>query len=154
MTIVSVGAALFHALISVVVFLVVFLLLSGLPNWTVIYTPFTLFPLLPLTLGVGWIMSSLGVFLRDIGQFIGIVTTMLLFLAPVFYPLTAMPESYQLLLYVNPITFPIEQTRAVIIFGQEPNWIGLIIYTCISFMVCWFGFWWFQKTRKGFADVI
>lgn len=154
LTVVSFSAALFHALISVGVLLIAFALLNGFVNWTIIYTPITLFPLLPLTLGLGWLLASLGVYLRDIGQVIGAVTTMLFFLAPVFYPITALPEAFQAILYINPITLPIEQTRSVIVFGGSPDWIALSIYTVISAAVCWLGFWWFQKTRKGFADVI
>ena len=154
LTVVSVCAALFHAAISVVVLLVALFALNGLPNWTVIYTPLTLLPLLPLTLGLGWLLASLGVYLRDIGQLIGVTTTALLFLAPVFYPLTALPEAYQLFLFINPLTYPIEQTRAVIIFGDMPNWAGLGVYTIISVLICWIGFLWFQRTRRGFADVL
>jgi len=154
LTFVSLGAALFHTIISFLVLLFAFTLLNGLPNWTAIYALPTLLPLLPLTLGIGWLLSSLGVYLRDVGQITGIITTILLFLSPVFYPVTALPEAYQSVLYINPITLPIEQTRAVVIFGQTPDWMGLAIYTAISIMLCWIGFWWFQKTRKGFADVI
>jgi lipopolysaccharide transport system permease protein len=154
LTVINLGAALFHALISVIVLLVVFVLLNGPPNWTALYAPLTLLPLLPLTLGFGWILASLGVYLRDIAQVIGIVTTALLFLAPVFYPAIALPEVYQSIMYINPLTFPIEQTRAVIIFGESPNWTGLAIYMVISMTISCIGFWWFQKTRRGFADVI
>ena len=154
LTVVSLGAALFHALISVVVLLIAFALLNGFVNWTILYTPLTLLPLLPLTLGLGWLLASLGVYLRDIGQVIGVVTMVFLFLAPVFYPITALPEAYQSILLINPITLPIEQTRAVIVFSQSPDWAVLAIYTGISAAICWIGFWWFQKTRKGFADVI
>ena len=154
LTVVSLGAALFHAAISFLVFLVAFFIINGLPSWTIIYTPLTLLPLLPLTLGFGWLLASLGVYLRDIGQIIGITTTALLFLAPVFYPLTALPETYQSVLYINPLTYPIEQTRAVIIFGEIPNWEVLGVYMIISVLICWIGFWWFQRTRRGFADVL
>ena len=154
LTFVSLSAALFHAAISFLVLLVAFVVLNGLPSWTVIYTPATLLPLLPLTLGFGWLLASLGVYLRDIGQLIGITNMALLFLAPVFYPLTALPEAYQSVLYINPLTYPIEQTRAVIIFGDMPNWVGLGVYSIISVLICWIGFWWFQRTRKGFADVL
>jgi lipopolysaccharide transport system permease protein len=154
LTFVSLSVALFHAAISFIVLLVALVVLNGLPSWTVIYTPATLLPLLPLTLGFGWLLASLGVYLRDIGQLIGITTMALLFLAPVFYPLKALPEAYQSVLYINPLTYPIEQTRAVIIFGDMPNWVGLGVYTIISVLICWIGFWWFQKTRKGFADVL
>jgi len=154
LTIVSLGSALFHAFVSTLVLLVAFVLLNGFFNWTLIYTPIVLFPLVPLTLGFGWILTSLGVYLRDIGQVIGSITMMLLFLAPVFYPITALPEAYQSAMYINPLTFPIEQARAVIIFGQAPNWIGWLIHLGVSILICWIGFWWFQKTRKGFSDVV
>lgn len=154
LTFVSLSAALFHAAISFLVLLVAFVVLNGLPSWTVIYTPVTLLPLLPLMLGFGWLLASLGVYLRDIGQLIGIANMALLFLAPVFYPLTALPEAYQSVLYINPLTYPIEQTRAVIIFGEMPNWVGLGVYSIISVLTCWIGFWWFQRTRRGFADVL
>ena len=154
LTVVNLGVALFHALISVIVLLVVFVLLNGLPSWTIVFMPLTLLPLLPLTLGIGWFLASLGVYLRDIGYLIGIITTALLFLAPVFYPVRALPEAYQFALYFNPLTYPIEQTRAVMLFGELPNWTGLIVYTAISTVIALVGFWWFQKTRKGFADVV
>jgi lipopolysaccharide transport system permease protein len=154
LTIVTLGSALFHAFVSIIVLLVAFVLLNGFINWTLVYTPIVLFPLVPLTLGFGWILASLGVYLRDIGQVIGSITMMLLFLAPVFYPITALPESYQYIFSFNPLTLPIEQARAVILFGQLPDWTSISIYTIVSFIICWFGFWLFQKTRSGFADVV
>lgn len=154
LSITSLGSAAFHALISFFVLLLAFFILKGFMNWTAVYIIFTIFPLLPLTLGLGWLLASLGVYLRDIGQIISILSTMALFLAPIFYPRSALPEAYQPLLLLNPLTFPVEQTREVIIFGHAPNWMGLFIYLCISLIICWFGYWWFQKTRKGFADVI
>jgi lipopolysaccharide transport system permease protein len=154
LTVVSLGAAIFHAAISFLVFLVVFIFFNGFPSWTILFTPLTLLPLFPLTIGLGWLLASLGVYLRDIGQIIGITTTVLLFLAPVFYPRDSLPETYQLVMYINPLTYPIEQTRAVLIFGGMPNWAGLGVYTIISVLICWIGFWLFQKTRRGFADVL
>jgi lipopolysaccharide transport system permease protein len=82
------------------------------------------------------------------------ITTVLMFISPVFYPISALPEKFQFWLMLNPLTFMIEQSRAVMIFGKLPDWTGLGIYTFFSLAVAWAGFWWFQKTRKGFADVL
>ena len=82
------------------------------------------------------------------------VTTVMLFLSPVFYPVSRLPEKYQLLLLANPLTYVIEQARQVLIFGRFPDWIGLAVYAAIGCMVAWIGYWWFQRTRQGFADVI
>ena len=146
--------ALFQAVISLCVLMVAFILFNGYLHWTIILTPLVLFPLVLLTIGFAWILASIGVFLRDIGQLITILTTILLFLAPVFYPITALPERFQMWLMINPLTFIIEQAREVIIWGNLPNWSGLGIYTAVASLVAWLGFIWFQKTRKGFADVL
>ena len=83
-----------------------------------------------------------------------IVTTVMLFLAPVFYPVTALPEEFRPWLMANPLTFIIEQAREVLIWGRLPNWGGLGIYTLAATAVAWAGYAWLQKTRKGFADVL
>ena len=99
-------------------------------------------------------LASLGVFIRDVGQTIGIVTTVMMFLSPVFFPVTSLPEVYRPLIMANPLTFIIEQAREVLIWGHSPNWTGLGIYTVAANVVAWVGYVWFQKTRKGFADVL
>jgi len=152
--IITMGAALFHGLISLCVLLGAFFLLNGFVHWTSLLLPIVILPFIFLILGCTWLLASLGVFIRDVGQTIGIITTVMLFLAPVFYPMSAIPEEYRSYLFANPLTFIIEQSRQVLIFGQLPDWIGLAAYTAISFIVAWTGYWWFQKTRKGFADVI
>ena len=152
--IVTMGAALFHGLISLSVLLGAFALLNGFLHWTALLIPLVLLPLIIMTLGFAWLLASFGVFLRDVGQTIGIITTVMLFLAPVFYPMSVLPEKYQTFLLANPLTFIIEQARGVLIFGQIPNWNGLATYAVLSLIVAWLGYWWFQKTRKGFADVL
>lgn len=152
--VIGLGAALFHTLISLGVLLVAILLFNGSISWTVIFFPLILAPLLLATLGIAWFLASIGVFVRDVGQTVGIFTTVLMFLSPVFFPISTLPEKYQTLLMLNPLTFVIEQSRAVMIFGHQPDWAGLGIYAIASLAVAWAGYWWFQKTRKGFADVL
>jgi lipopolysaccharide transport system permease protein len=152
--VISMGAALFHSLISLLVLLIAFALLNGYLHWTVIFIPLVLLPLVIFTLGLAWMLAALGVFLRDVGQTIGIVMTITLFCSPVFYPITALPEKYRPWLMINPLTFIIEQARAVLVFGQIPDWPGLAIYSLASLLIAWIGYAWFQKTRKGFANVL
>lgn len=105
-------------------------------------------------MGLSWALSSLGVYLRDVSQFIGVITTVLMFLSPIFFPATALPENYRHLLYLNPLTPIIEQTRDVLFWGKSPDFPMLGIYLLASALSAWLGFAWFQKTRKGFSDVI
>lgn len=151
---VAVGTALFHTIVSLLVLLTAFILFHGFVYWTVLLAPLVLLPLVVLTLGVAWMFAALAVYLRDVGQTTGIITTALLFLSPVFYPLSSLPERFRPLLLANPLTFMIEQARNVLIWGTAPNWIGLALYSMAAFLFCWLGFVWFQKTRTGFADVL
>jgi lipopolysaccharide transport system permease protein len=79
---------------------------------------------------------------------------MLMFLSPVFYPVDAVPERFRIVIMINPLTFVIEQSRQVLIFGNSPDWLGLSMYACASTLIAWLGYFWFQKTRKGFSDVL
>lgn len=152
--IITLGAALFHGFISLGVLMSAFVLFNGYLHWTALLTPMVLFPFIILITGLAWLLASLGVFLRDVGQTIGIILTVLMFLSPVFYPLTAVPERFRPWIMANPLTFIIEQCREVIVWGHMPLWSGLGIYTLSASVVAWAGYAWFQKTRKGFADVL
>lgn len=152
--VIAVGAALFHSFVSVVVLVAAFSLINGHVHSTAMLLPFVFLPLVILSTGLGWIMASLGVFLRDVGQTIGIIVTVLTFLSPVFYPVTAVPEKFRGFIMANPLTFIIEQAREVLIWGHAPNWLGLGIYILVATVFAWAAYAWFQKTRKGFADVL
>ena len=77
-----------------------------------------------------------------------------MFLSPIFYPASAFPEEYRPLLYINPLTPVVEQARDVLFWGKAPNFAMLGIYLFATSIIAWLGFAWFQKTRKGFADVL
>jgi lipopolysaccharide transport system permease protein len=151
---ITMGAALFHSLVSLLVLLIAFAIFNSYVQWTAVFIPLILLPLVILSLGFAWMLASLGVFLRDVGQTIGLFTTVMMFLSPVFFPITALPEEYRPIIMANPLTFIIEQAREVLIWGRLPDWAGLGIYTVAAIAVAWAGYAWFQKTRKGFADVL
>jgi lipopolysaccharide transport system permease protein len=151
---VALGSALFHTLISISVWLMAYVILFGTPHITVLLLPLVVLPLPLLIMGLTWGLASLGVYLRDVSQFIGLLTTVLMFLSPIFYPASALPENYRALLLLNPLCLVIEQTRDVLFWGKVPDLSALSIYLLTSILVAWLGFAWFQKTRQGFADVL
>jgi len=152
--IVVLGSAAFHFLIGLVVWMVFYVLFFGLPPVTVLLLPSILLPLVLMTLGFSWLLSSLGVYLRDVGQIIGVVTTALMFLSPIFYPIAALPEEYHPFIQISPLTFVVEQARDLMIWDKGMDWAGWAVWMAISTAIAWMGFVWFQKTRKGFADVL
>jgi len=149
-----IGSALFHAAISVLVLLIFNGLYHAVLHWTVLLLPLILLPFILMVMGFSWFLASLGVFVRDVGQAIGIIATAMLFLSPVFYTMESIPAQWRDFLYLNPLTFIIEQTRAILLQGDLPNWGGLGVYAALSVLVAWLGLFWFQKTRRGFADVL
>lgn len=151
---VVVGSAVFHAAISLAILLLAQLLFDGGIPATALWLPLVLLPIVPMTMGLTWLLAATGVFIRDIAQLTGIITTVLMFMAPVFYPISALPEQYRKWLYLNPVTYIIEEARAVLFSGLPPDWTGLALYSAIALLVAGGGFWWFQMTRKGFADVV
>jgi lipopolysaccharide transport system permease protein len=151
---VTLGAAMFHFLVSLSVWLVAYLIFFGKLHLTILLLPVFLAPLLIFVIGLVWFLASMGVYLRDVSQIIGVCTSVLMFLSPIFYPITALPEQYRHLLFLNPLTPAIEDTRALLFRGELPSFIHLGFYYIAAALVFWLGFAWFQKTRKGFADVL
>jgi lipopolysaccharide transport system permease protein len=151
---VAMGGALFHFAVSFGVWLVAYFFLVGIPHWTIILSPLVMAPFVLLVMGLSWALASLGVYLRDVGQIIGIVVQVLMFMTPIFYPASALPEKFQTVIFFNPLTPPIEMMRQVMYWGQIPNLWYFLIGFMISGSVAILGFYLFQKTRKGFADVL
>ena len=152
--VVSLLTALFHAFIGVAVWLIAYMIFFGVPHLTVFLFPLVLLPFCFFLMGLSWALASLGVFLRDVSQIIGVLTSALMFLSPIFYPATAFPEDYRFILYLNPLTTVVEQAREVLFWGNTPDLFMLIVYWAVTLGIAWLGFAWFQKTRKGFADVL
>jgi lipopolysaccharide transport system permease protein len=154
LSIVSVASILFNAAMSVFVLLLMQLIFKGSLPFTIIFFPLVVLPIILLGLGASWFFSALGVYLRDIGQVLGFLTTILLFTSAIFFPISALPEQYQSILKLNPLVLIIEQSRSVLVYGNAPDWVASFILLMIGGLAAWIGYWWFQKTRKGFADVI
>lgn len=152
--IVSLGAALFHLLVSLLVWVLFYTVAFGVPKSGILMLPVVLFPFTLFVLGLSWFLAALGVYLRDVGQFVGVVVMALMFLSPIFYPLSALPEGYRELVALSPITAAVDQARDLMFWGKPLAWGSWLVYLVISLVIGWLGFAWFQQTRRGFADVI
>lgn len=150
----TIGSALFHLLVSTAVLLVIAFFVNGSIPWTVVLFPVVVACFLPFVVGTVWLLASLGVFLRDLKQAIGIVTMALMFLAPIMYPKDFIPESYRGWMYLNPLTVIVEASRDVLVWGRPPSWIHLGLYAAFACLFAWLAFGWFERSRKGFADVL
>lgn len=151
---VALGSALFHTVVNLVVLLLVQLFVKNYLPWTSIFFPFVLLPLIFACLGISWLLSALGVYMRDIGQLTGVFTTVLMFFSAIFYPISALPEKYQVWLRLNPLVWVVSESRKVLVQGIYPDWLLLGILSLGGMLITIVGYWFFQKMRNGFADVI
>lgn len=147
-------AALFHFVANLLVLLVFVLMLKQQIPLTAICIPVILLVMVPGLLGVQWFLASTAVYLRDVGQVVSLVITLLLFVSPIFYPLDAAPPVLRAWLLASPLTVVVEQMRAVLLFGQWPDWSALAVYGGCSLVLAIAGRWWFDRVRDGFADAL
>jgi lipopolysaccharide transport system permease protein len=149
-----VASALCNFLMGFAIFLIASLAIQGLPSPLLPLIVLPLVPLAMISLGLCWFLASLGVFLRDIRQVIGILTTMLLFVSPVLYPITSIPEKYRWIMRLNPLSSILEMSKEILFWGRQPDWLALAFLTLFGWVLAWLGYAWFSRTKKAFADVL
>lgn len=148
-----VGTAVIQFLLGAAVLLTALALTQGLPATAMLW-PMAWLPLIAMASGIAFVLAALTVYLRDLAQVTGFIATMLLFLSPVFYPLESVPETMRDWILYNPLTIPIESTRALLIKGDLPDMTLWFVHSLSCLAVLALGWWLFQRTRRGFSDVI
>lgn len=151
---VLVACACFNALASAAILFACYALFLGAPPLTALLLPLALAPLVLLTLGLAWLFSSLGVYIRDLKPFLAVATTLLMFFCPVFYPVSAVKGGARLLIWLNPLTPGLEAVRSVLFWGKLPDWPWFAVFFALCALAAWLGFAWFMKTKRGFADAV
>ncbi|MGG4553706.1 ABC transporter permease [Paenibacillus humicus] len=154
LVVVAMGSALFLAGINVLILVLGQFLLNGVIHWTIVLLPVVLLPLVLITLGLGWFLASLGTYYRDISHVIGLIVSALMFMSPIFYPVSNIPENLRGIYSLNPISHIVEDMRRVLVFGQMPNWEWILFGSLIGLVMSVLGLKWFNKTRGGFSDVL
>jgi lipopolysaccharide transport system permease protein len=154
LAVVAVLVAVTNAGFGIMVLLAAILWIMGTLSWTILLVPLVLLPYCIFILGLTWILSSLGVFLRDVRQLIVVATSLLMFLTPVLYSVNSVPERYRWIIELNPLTPTLAQMRAVIFGVQWPDISSYIASWCFALVSASLGYFWFMRTRKAFADVI
>ena len=151
---VSVATALFHGAVSLLVLLVGQLIIMGNIPPTALLLPVVVLPMLLSTIGLCWLLAALGVYIRDVGQTVGLLVTAMMFLSPIFYPMSALSGMARDVILLNPMARPIEDVRSVLMLGTAPDWSAFLVSLAVGLLIAWVGLIAFEKTRRGFADVI
>ncbi|WP_245905505.1 ABC transporter permease [Photobacterium lipolyticum] len=151
---VNVLSAFFNFVIGFIVWFLFYLLVFGVPHMTFLMFPIVMLPLFLLLIGLSWLLSSISVYIRDVSQLIPPLTSVLLFMSPIFYALKAIPESYRFIFMANPITPVVEEARNVLIYGKNLDLSTWGLSMGFSLFVFAVGFSCFNKIKNGFADVL
>ena len=147
-------AILFYFLVGMALFVPMMFFHYGSLPWTALAAPMVVVPLFMMTLGLGWFLASLGVFLRDVSQVVPLVVTVFMFLSPIFVPLEALPEGVRGWVELNPVTWAVENLRGVFFLGQLPGATSTVLQYGLGLLTMWLGWAWFRKTQRAFADVL
>jgi lipopolysaccharide transport system permease protein len=152
--VVTLGTALVNGLFSLVI------LLAGMGVFQyrfpllILYLPLVALPLVLLCLGLSWFLASVSVYLRDTGHVVTVVLQILIFLTPIFFPMSMVPAAFQVFMKLNPLSVVVESGRDVLLRDAAPDWFWLGVVTVIAYALMQLGYAWFMKTRRGFADVL
>lgn len=152
--VVAVGSAFITSLISIALILIGHVLLLRSFPIMVLLLPLVYVPLILLTLGFAWFLSSLGVFVRDMGQVIPVIVQILFFVSPIFYSVDRVPNFLRFLVILNPLSFILDSFRRVLIWNEFLDWRSWTIVTLVSAFVAILGFAWFSATKRAFSDVM
>lgn len=154
LSVVTVLSALAGGLLSFALLLVATLALTGGLAATSVLYPIALLVMVPMLVGLSWFLAALGTYVRDVAQIIGLLLTVVLFLSPVFTPLSAFPEAVRAYLRLNPVSIPIELGHLTFFLQAAPPIAVTSAYLACAVAVMSLGWAFFQKTRTGFADVL
>lgn len=147
-------AAMANQLFGTVALIIAAIVIQQKLHATIVLFPLLLIPQFLFTLGAAWLVASLGVFLRDIAQAITLLLMAWMYLTPIIYPEAIVPPRFRTLINLNPFTPLVRNYRRLFLDGMGPDWQGLAYFSVVAILLFVFGYWWFARTRKNFADLI
>jgi lipopolysaccharide transport system permease protein len=147
-------SSVFTSLVTVGLVVIGRLILLGSLSPSALLLPLIYIPLILFVLGLSWFLSSLGVFIRDIGQGITVILQILFFASPVVYPASAIPDPFRWVFALNPLTFLLTSARNVLIWDLPLDFMTWFSWTLLGLVFATLGYYWFRRTSKGFSDVL
>lgn len=147
-------SGLFHLAMNAVIFIALAGLAFHQLSPLAVLLPVVLLPLVLMTVAVSWFAASLGVYVRDIQQVVPVLTTAMFFLSSAVVPVDGLPDPYRSIFHLNPLTFFIDQTRNVVLWGVAPDWTGLAGFLVGGLAAMYVAHGWLKLTARGFADVL
>jgi lipopolysaccharide transport system permease protein len=127
---------------------------AGQLHATTLLLPIILLPVWLLTLGAAWFLAAAGCFVRDLVHVMPVLTQLLLFLSPVFYPADVAPPLLRQFHMISPLAVAIQDTRAALLDGTAPRWDIWLAMLITGMLVAVLGYLFFCRSKEEFADVL
>ncbi|MCC4586092.1 ABC transporter permease [Xanthomonas melonis] len=151
---VSVGTSAYHAVVASLVWVVFYVVIKGAVPLAVLLLPLLWLPMLMFCLGACWFLASFGAYFRDTDQIVGTFNIALMFLSPIFYPLSSVPAPLRHLMLFNPLSYAIESARALMLWPDKLDLSTYPLHLVVGFVFMLLGYTFFNRMRSGFADAI
>jgi len=149
------SAAVIHCLFLVIVIMVL-IILKVSPSFCWLQSIYYFFACICLVLGMGWLMSAIMVFFRDLAAGIGILLNILMWVTPIYWNMDILPPRFKILCYLNPVSYLTEGYRKSFLyktpFWNDPLWTAYFWGITLCFMTA--GILLFRKLKPHFADVL
>lgn len=119
-------------------------------TWQFFFLFYPIICLLIFNLGIGFILSALYIFFRDIKYLYDIFTMLLMYMSAIFYSISSFPEPFQKIFFCNPLFVYISYFREIVIYNRIPSITLHILALCYAFFAIIIGAWFYKKFNKTF----
>lgn len=147
-------SALFNCVISFLILILGKAVVHHNISATLYQSALVFVPLILISVGTSYILSSVSVYLKDIGNVVNVLVTVFMYMSPVFFPLTSVPKMYRGICKANPMTYVIENFRNTMLYGKNLSWNFLLISIVTALIIFAVGYIVFMRAKEGFADVL
>lgn len=150
-TLSKVGSSLVNLVFSLGALVLVMVFTGAEFSWNLLYFPIIILQVLIFSLGISLFLAAATVFFRDIQYLWGVFTSMWMYMTPLFYPVTIIPEEYRWLYKnLNPMYRYIEQFRDIVLHAHAPNFHSMFLGFLAALIVLVVGIWYFNKKQDEF----
>lgn len=151
---IAAGTVLVNNLLLFAAILVVFAVLGHFPDQHFLWLPILMLVTLMLGMGVGLLLGTMNVFMRDIGQVVPVVLQAMFWLTPVVYNIDILPEGLQRWFKYNPMYPLVTSYQHVLVYGKTPLWLDVVLLAAVSIVILLAALVVFRRASPEMVDVL
>lgn len=143
-----------NLLIGLGIYLILFLILKGIPQPVILLLPVVILLQILFTLGFSFLLSAATVFFRDIPQILGSIFQIWFWATPIVYTFNIVPEEMRWMLFINPIFYLLEIYRSILLYGTLPDLVVSGYFTGLAIFIVIISLRVFARVKRGFSELL